>query len=139
MADALEHIIMEREFETVDAKGNAGTIQLRIGQPYFVTENLVWLCPFQMSGVRQSRLWQGAGIDTIGAVLNCLDMARRLLEVESRSYDLRITWQGKADLGLYTEPTHDALPDDIKSKFDFQKVFDEFFEQFDNNRREKSS
>lgn len=130
MADALEPILMEREFETLDAAGNTGTIQLRIGQPYFVTENLVWLCPFQMSGVRQSRLWQGAGIDTIGAVLNCLDMARRLLEVESRSYNLRITWQGKADLGLYTEPTHDALPDVTRSKFDFEEVLNEFFRTY---------
>lgn len=139
MADAPEHVIMEREFETLDAAGNAGTIQLRIGQPYFVTENLVWLCPFQMTGVRNSRPWQGVGMDTIGAVLNSLDMARRLLEVESHSYHIKITWQGKEDLGLYTAPPLDDLPDDIKSKFDFQKVFDEFFEQFDAKRKGKSS
>lgn len=139
MKDEFDNFIMERSFETLDANGNVGTIHLHLGQPYFVTENMVWLCPFQMTGVLQSRLWQGVGIDTIGAVLNSLHMARQLLEVESRSYNLQITWQGKADLGLYTEPPHDDLPDETRSKFDFEKVFDEIFEKIENKRKQKPS
>jgi hypothetical protein len=146
MADAPEQVIMERGFETVDANGNAGTIQLRIGQPYLKAGTIfrsIWCCPVQIIGVGIDHTYNAPGLDSLETVLNSLQLAKHMLEHHSQKNMLKITWQGEEDLLLWTyvEPTQSERSEEDKAETEalFQKGFDEFFEQFEGKRKGKTS
>jgi Domain of unknown function (DUF6968) len=138
MTYELGDIILERDFELLDAKGNSGTVKLFIGKPYQVTES-EWRCPYQIAGITSETVRAAPGRDSIDAVLTSLQIA----EVFLKSYrDKKITWQGDEELCLHfpsleeiSEP--DKLTSDDNSPF--KKVFDEFFRNFDRELKDKPS
>ena len=128
MADELGDIILERTFESRDAKGNTGTIKLRVGIPYMIsdaTNDIKWRCNFQILGIGSEKIKVMRGMDAIDALL----MSLRIAEAYLKSYSkIKITWLSEEDLGLSFTPPDEAQTEDDDSPF--QEILDDLFRQF---------
>lgn len=134
MKDEFDNFIMERSFETLDANGSVGTIRLRVGQPYLKSEAETrgkWRCPFQIIGTDIDHSMKAPGNDSLETVLMSLRTARIILEDHSKKHNIKITWQGYEDLGLWLFPSDETVSSDKKiSTFDFEEIFNDFFRTY---------
>lgn len=100
---ALGAITAEREFEALDAAGKGFDIVLRIGTPVPDTRpDGDWCCPYQITGLPDSRVSMAFGIDSLQAFLLVLVKARAELTLAQRTHGLRLTWLEQDDWGLPT-------------------------------------
>ena len=85
--------IVTREFSVAGER----RALLRIGKP---AEHPAgdWICPFQVTGLGDERVYEAAGVDGLQALLMALQMVRAQLEPLRRSG--RIRWMDGDDLGL---------------------------------------
>jgi Domain of unknown function (DUF6968) len=139
MTYELGEIILERDFEMLDAKGNSGNIKLLIGKPYKIAES-EWCCPYQITGITSETVRAAPGRDAIEAMLTSLQIAEAWL----KSYrNKKITWEGSEDFLLHLPPLEAIREGDNGTSDDdnspFKKVFDEFFRDFDRQLRDKTS
>ena len=140
MPAELGDIFLEREFESVDPNGNPGVIKLRIGKPYRLVDTddfANWRCPYQLIGIGSEKIREARGIDAIDAMLTSLQLADVWLKSYSR---LKITWFDRSEyLGLTLLPPVE-LTDEEKAKIDphnaFEDIFEEFFRNLKNKRKD---
>lgn len=109
--ESILDVILERVFQFIDAEGNTGIISLQIGKPYKFPEprtGLEWCCPFQLTDIGSSKIYNATGVDSIAALYVALRLAELFLISESKRFGLKITWENDVVLGL-SFPTLEEL------------------------------
>ncbi len=134
-------VLFERVYPAEDADGVIKNVTLQIGKPYLWKTSKgrdLWRCPIRIMGIGRGNVNNIPGFDPLEALLNALRAAERMLIHDATAENVKITWQGEADLGLVVPSlTKDHDVDPAISKR-FEDLFEDFFRNSDANKGKTS-
>jgi hypothetical protein len=89
-----------------------------IGKPQPMPDGPDWYCPYPTQGIGSGRVFYGAGVDEVQALIHALSMVGAELYCSDEYRDGRLIWDAghDSDLGFpVPENIRDVLPGDGKS------------------------
>lgn len=100
---SLGEIIAERYFEAKDETGREREIIVRVGKPIpdsHPNANGDWCCPFEIVGFADHQMDAAFGVDSMQAIVLCLQKIIIKLNNQQKTEKIKLTWQGSGNLNL---------------------------------------
>lgn len=93
---------------------NSKKVLVLIGKPQPIPDGPDWFCPYQTQGIGSGRVFYGAGVDEVQALIHALSMVGAELYTCEEYKDGRLTWgsgAARGDLGFpVPENIRDVAP-----------------------------
>lgn len=106
----LGEMIAERYLEAKDEAGEEHQIIVRIGKPIpdpHPDASSDWCCPFEIVGFADNQMGATFGVDSMQALVLCLQRIIIKLNNQQKAEKIKLTWQGWENLSLTVSSEED--------------------------------